>query len=285
MLFARICILGKGKIMALWPKEDIMQALKLDWGSMHLNLSKAADDGQCLVFLNSLGTDLRMWDAVCARLPKDWTTLRMDKRGHGLSDTAPSGYGIPDLAQDVLAAMDHARIDRAVIVGCSIGGLIAQHLALMAPERVTGLVLSNTAPMLGAADAWLARIEAIRKAGMAPMADSILPRWFGPAFLANPDAALWRTMLARTDQAGYIATCNAIAGTDITARLPEIAAPALVFAGKYDLATPPAVVEALAGALPTAELILFETTGHLPAIETPDAFAKALIRFVKRITV
>ncbi|MCA0043179.1 3-oxoadipate enol-lactonase [Celeribacter litoreus] len=257
-----------------------MYALKQDWGTMHV--SRKDGDGPALVFINSLGTDLRMWDAVCALLPSDWATLRMDKRGHGLSETAPSGYGIPDLAGDVIAAIDDAGFENVILVGCSIGGLIAQHIALMIPERVTGLVLSNTASMLGAAEGWHARIDGVRENGMAAMADGILPRWFGPKMLENADAPLWRTLLARTDAEGYIATCAAIAGTDITDRLGEIAQPALVFGGKHDLATPPEVVEALARALPRADLVMFEDTGHLPAIEAPVAFADALVKFVER---
>ena len=180
--------------------------------------------------------------------------------------------------------MDNAGLDRAVIVGCSIGGLIAQHIALMAPERVTGLVLSNTAPTLGAAEGWLSRIEIVKENGVERMADVILPRWFGPDFMVKQEAKLWRTLLARTDRAGYIATCNAIAGIDITARLGEIDAPALVIAGQHDLATPPDIVEVLVNALPRADFFKFETTGHLPAIETPGAFAGVLTKFIKRIT-
>jgi 3-oxoadipate enol-lactonase len=248
-----------------------------------MHISHKAGDGISLVFINSLGTDLRMWDNVCSHLPTNWATLRMDKRGHGLSDTAPDGYGIPELAEDVIAAMDDAGFDSAVLVGCSIGGLIAQHIALMAPEKVQGLVLSNTASMLGAAEGWHARIDGVRENGMAAMAEGILPRWFGPKMLANPNAALWRTLLARTDQDGYISTCAAIAGTDITDRLGEITQPALVFGGKHDLATPPEIVEALARNLPRADLVMFEETGHLPAIEAPEAFAGALTKFVERI--
>ncbi|SFK05425.1 3-oxoadipate enol-lactonase [Celeribacter neptunius] len=258
-----------------------MHALKRDWGTMHLH--HKGGTGPALVFINSLGTDLRMWDEVCGHLPPSWVTLRMDKRGHGLSETAPEGYGIPELAEDVIAAMDEAGPANAILIGCSIGGLIAQHVALMAPERVTGLVLSNTAPKLGPADGWHARIAAIRETGMAAMAGGVLPRWFGPKMLANPNAALWRTLLARTDQEGYIATCAAIAGTDISDRLPEITQPALVLAGKHDLATPPEVVEALARALPRADLVMFEDTGHLPAIEAPEAFTEAVMKFVERI--
>lgn len=257
-----------------------MQALKRDWGTMHLRATKG--DGTALVFINSLGTDLRMWDDVVARLPEGWSSLRMDKRGHGLSGTAPQGYGIPELAEDVLAAMDQAGLSKAVIVGCSIGGLIAQHIALMAPERVICLVLSNTAPMLGPADGWLSRIEGVRANGMAAMADGILPRWFGPDMLAAPELALWRALLARTDPEGYIATCAAIAGTDITDRLGEITQPALVIGGQHDQATPPEVVEQLAAALPRADLTMFDRAGHLPAIEQPELFARTLTNFVER---
>lgn len=259
-----------------------MQALTRNWGTMHTEYR--AGTGLPVVFVNSLGTDLRMWEAVIAALPRDWACLRMDKRGHGLSDTAAPGYGIPDLAEDVLAAMDHAGIARAVIVGCSVGGLIAQHIALMAPQRVIGLGLSNTAPMLGPADGWHTRIDGIRQNGMVAMARDVLPRWFGPQMLAHPNAALWRTLLARTDTDGYIATCQAIAGTDISARLPEITQPARVFGGQHDLATPPRVVTALADALPNADLVMFEEAGHLPAIEAPQGFADALMTFVERIT-
>ncbi len=259
-----------------------MKALARGWGTMHMNLAEGT--GAALVMINSLGTDLRMWDAVAAGLPDDWSCLRMDKRGHGLSETAPAGYGIPDLAEDVTAAMDDAGIDRAVIVGCSIGGLIAQHIALMAPDRVTGLVLSNTAPVLGSDQLWQDRIAGVRGTGLATMADGILQRWFGPEMLARPEAALWRTLLARTNAEGYIATCAAIAGTDITARLGEITQPALVIGGRHDQTTPPDVVKALAGALPRADLIVFEEAGHLPAVECPAAFTAALVNFVERIS-
>ena len=80
-----------------------MQALKRDWGTTHLRATDG--EGVALVFINSLGTDLRMWDDVVALLPAGWSNLRMDKRGHGLSSTAPRGYGIPELAVPELSAL------------------------------------------------------------------------------------------------------------------------------------------------------------------------------------
>lgn len=258
-----------------------MKALELDWGTMHVEVSHG--EGPALVFLNSLGTDLRMWDDVCARIPSNWSTLRMDKRGHGLSETGPEGHGIGDLASDVLHAMDFAAIERAVIIGCSVGGLIAQHIALMKPERVQGLVLSNTAPALGSPERWLSRINTISEAGMASVSNEIIQLWFGPAFLETAEVTLWNALLKRTDQSGYIACCRAIADADITGKVSEISCPSLVLAGQHDRATPPAVVQALAHALPRAEYQEFRTAGHLPAVEVPCLFAAALEGFVERI--
>lgn len=259
-----------------------MEALDLDWGKMHLNARKGS--GPALVFVNSLGTDLRMWDAVIQRLPKEWTCLRMDKRGHGLSDTAREPYTLSDLATDVIAAMDSADIARGVIVGCSVGGMIAQHIALMAPDRVVALVLSNTASKLGEPQSWRDRTGGILKSGMAPMADAILPRWFGPGMFKRPEADLWRNLLIRTDAQGYIATCEAIAQANVTPRLNRILQPALVIGGGHDQVTPPDTVEALAANLPRADFAMFENSGHLPAIEEPAAFAEVLSRYVERVT-
>ncbi|MEP3686228.1 MAG: 3-oxoadipate enol-lactonase [Sulfitobacter dubius] len=259
-----------------------MEALEFEWGKMHLNVRNGS--GPDLVFVNSLGTDLRMWDAVIHRLPSTWVCVRMDKRGHGLSDTAPASYSLSDLATDVIAAMDRAKITRGVIVGCSVGGLIAQQIALMAPDRVVALVLSNTASKLGAPEAWRDRAEGIRENGMGPMANAILPRWFGPEMLKRPEADLWRNLLSRTDTQGYIATCEAIAQADVTPCLSRILQPALVIGGRHDQATPPETVEALAENLPRADFAMFENSGHLPAIEEPAAFAEMLTRYVERVT-
>lgn len=258
-----------------------MDALQCDWGGMHVDLQPGT--APALVMCNSLGTDLRMWDGVLASLPQGRSCLRMDKRGHGLSDRAPGPYGLSDLAGDVLAAMDHAGQERAVILGCSIGGLIALHLALMAPDRVLALVLSNTAPKLGTPEMWAARTRGVEERGMEAMSAEIIPRWFGPDMLNRSEARLWHNLLQRTDPQGYVAACEAIAGADVTARLGEITQPALVVGGRHDKTTPPETVLHLKAALPCADFVLFERSGHLPAIEEPAAFAGILNEFMERV--
>lgn len=256
-----------------------MRALTRPWGTLHLRVDGAPDCGTPWVFLNSLGTDLRMWEAVLPFLPRG-VALRLDFRGHGLSAVAPAPFGIADLVDDVLAAMDACGLARARIVGCSVGGLVAQRLARTAPERVAALVLSNTAPRIGTPEAWAERVATVEAGGMSAIADAIIARWFGPPMHDRPEAALWRAMLERTPAAGYAALCHAIAAEDLTAEVGAIDRPCLVIAGGADGATPPAQVRALAEAVPGAAFVEIAEAGHLPAVETPEAFARALSSFI-----
>lgn len=259
-----------------------MPAIAMTWGVMHYTEQGQPVAGRpSVVFLNSLGTDVRMWDAVLPYLADGTHVLRLDKRGHGLSETASGNVDIAGLADDVRDLMDDRGVTRAIIVGCSVGGLIAQTIALAAPSLVAGLVLSNTAPKLGAAQMWEDRIAAIEAGGMGPMAAPIIDRWFGPEFRASADVAPWRVLLAHTDVQGYIALCRAIAGADITDLVGQIETPALVIGGTYDQTTPPATVQALADALPNASFHLIEGAGHIPAIEAPQAFGPLMKEFIE----
>lgn len=257
-----------------------MQSLTRPWGTMHVEAEDRPGD-RTFVFLNSLGTDLRMWDRALRLLPPAGRAIRMDFRGHGLSATSDRAYGIADLVDDVLAALEANAVERAVVVGCSVGGLVAQRLALQAPERVSALVLSNTAARLGTADAWQERIARIEAQGLAAVSDDILERWFGPRMQARADFGLWRTMLERIPAAGYVDLCRAIAGEDLRAEVGGISVPCLVLAGSEDRATPSEQVRGLAAALPNASFHEFSGAGHLPAIEQPEAFVERLSDFIE----
>lgn len=262
-----------------------MLAMPMSWGTLHVSADRREDaPGVAALFVNSLGTDLRMWDGALRHIDGIDLALRFDTRGHGLSTCSDASYSIADLAGDALAVLDRFSVEKAFVIGCSVGGLVAQMLALAAPDRVRALVLSNTAAKLGDRDAWEQRIADIRAKGMPAMASGILPRWFGPDFLNGESAALWRTMLARTDAEGYIELCRAIASADLSARTKDIAVPALAIGGTEDGATPIAQVEALARGIPNADFTIFENAGHLPAVEIPEAFGRAVSRFIERTT-
>ncbi|MBL8581836.1 MAG: alpha/beta fold hydrolase, partial [Rhizobiaceae bacterium] len=132
-------------------------------------------DGTVIAFANSLGTDLRVWDLVVQRLPADWRLIRYDKRGHGLSE-ATSHVSMLDEAGDLAALLGHLSVSRCVVVGLSVGGMIAQQLAAIRPDLVSAMVLSNTGHKIGTQESWNSRIADVREGGIGAIADTILER-------------------------------------------------------------------------------------------------------------
>ena len=120
------------------------------------------DAGSTLVFSNSLGTDMRIWMDVARVFQETMRVVRYDKRGHGMSDAPDAPYTLEDHVDDLDAILEHLKVDNAIVVGVSVGGMIAQGLALKSPHRVRGLVLCDTAAKIGTSEAWDERIAAIR---------------------------------------------------------------------------------------------------------------------------
>ncbi|MDC0739315.1 3-oxoadipate enol-lactonase [Cognatishimia sp. SS12] len=254
-------------------------------GSVHLHWSEAGDAaGTPVVFINSLGTDLRLWDGVLPHLAPGLRVLRFDKRGHGLSSCPPAPYALADLVADTEALLEARGIRNCILVGCSIGGMMAQTLAARRPDLVSALVLTNTASKIGDAASWQARIAAIKADGLASIAEGVMARWFSAAFRATPELALWQTMLSRTPLEGYIGCCSAIAGADLTALSAQLDLPVLVIAGGQDAASPPETVRAMAEAIPGADFKLIEHVGHLPSVEAPEALAEILNTFIQEVS-
>lgn len=254
-----------------------MSVLLRPWGHLHYRL-RGPEVGLPVVLLNSLGTDLRMWEGVADRLP-NLRTIGMDKRGHGLSATPESDWTLDDLAGDVSALMDHLGLARALIAGCSIGGMIAQRVATLSPNRVAGLFLSNTAMKVGTDESWAARIDGVRKHGLRGLAPQIMERWFSSAFRATAEAQAWQTMLMHGDDEGYIGTCRVLASADLRATSPAIACPVLVLGGSADASTPPDLVRTTAAKIAGARAEILEGSGHIPAIDNPDETAHLLAEF------
>ncbi len=232
--------------------------------------------GPPVVFANSLGSDLRIWDAL--PLP-GYRVVRYDLRGHGLSDAPKGAFGIDDHADDLAALIDHLGAGPCALVGLSVGGMIVQRLAARFPERARAIVLCATAARIGTPAMWAGRIEAVRHGGLAPIADAILERWFTARFRAErpDDLAGWRNMLVRTPAIAYAATCAAIRDADLAAGAAAIRAPCLCVAGAEDVSTPPELVRATAALITDARFETIAGAAHLPCIEQPDRLS-ALIR-------
>ena len=255
-----------------------MQALSRPFGALHLQVSGPAT-GPAVVFSNSLGTDLRLWDAVLPFFPVGLRLVRYDKRGHGLSQGL--GSRIEDHRDDAIAVIESLGAGPVVFVGLSIGGMIGQALASHRPDLVCALVLSNTAARMGTAESWQARIAAVQNHGLSSIGDAVMERWFAPAFRARPEMALWRQMLINTPAAGYGAACQALAAADLTEATSALRFPTLVIAGAQDGASPPDLVRATADLIPGAHFHLMPGVGHLPCVEDPKAWAALVLPFVK----
>lgn len=241
-------------------------------------------DAPALVFSNSLGTDLRVWDALIPHLPRGLRLVRYDKRGHGLSAAPPGPYSVETLADDAAALIRHLDLRRPVFVGLSIGGLIGQSLALRHPDLLAGLVISNSAAKIGEAAMWQDRIVTIRADGLASIASATMERWFSPAFRARRQDAPWSRMLERQPQDGYVACCQAIADADLRGAVPGLTLPVQLIAGAYDGATPPEIVRDTADLIPAARFALIEDAAHIPCVETPAAHAAIITDFLKEIS-
>lgn len=253
-----------------------MRAVNVNGIDLHYSLINQGRP-ETLVFINSLGTDFRIWDDLITHFPQ-YCILRYDKRGHGLSDCPPGPYRLEDHIDDLSALLTALNIDRASLVGVSVGGMIALGLAAREPERIENLVLSNTSYQIGTADIWNDRIEAVKSGGTAGLVDAVMDRWFSRQYqLDNPQTmALWRNMLAQSPDEGYAGTCAAIRDADLSAQCAHIQCKTLCISGSEDGATAPAVVEALADRINEADYTVIDGAGHLPGIEQPQTVARLI---------
>lgn len=259
-----------------------MPTLTLDDGlALHYRLD-GAPDGPALLFSNSLGTDLSMWDAQVDVLSETFQIVRYDIRGHGGSGVPAGPATLERLGRDLLALLDQLQLARAHLCGLSLGGLTAQWLAVHHPERVNKLVLSNTAARIGSVASWEARIASVEAGGMAAIADAVLARFFSPSFrVAQPETVdRYKASLLATDPTGYTACCAALRDADLRPLVGGIAAPTLVVGGALDEATTPAQAAELHRAIRAGELAVLEGASHLANVERPDSFTGLLRRFL-----
>jgi 3-oxoadipate enol-lactonase len=239
--------------------------------------------GPAVVFANSLGTDLRLWDDIVPLLPPGLRVVRYDMRGHGQSDVPDAPYTMGQLVSDAEAVCDAFELRYVLFVGLSVGGMVAQGLAIKRPDLVRALVLSNTAAKIGNPKLWQDRIAAVQSKGLDAMADEVMKRWFSPTFYASPAMHAWRDMLVATPLAGYVGICHAIAGTDFYTPTSGLRIPTLGIAGSDDGATPPDLVRETIDLIPGSQFALMRRVGHLPCAEDPTAYAALLNQFIRDI--
>ncbi len=237
------------------------------------NLGKPA-----LVFINSLGTDSRIWNSVINTLGSRYHIITLDKRGHGLSGPVSGQCTMRQYAEDISALLDHLDIHKTYVCGISIGGMIAQELYHLNPDRILGMVLSNTGLKIGDDETWNARINGIRASGLPSLAKGVMERWFSSGYLQEKqdEISAYQRMFSSTSPEGYIAACEALRDTDLRDKAGSINIPVTCIASDGDISTPVQMVTELSDALPNSNLVTIAGAGHLPCIEKSEMFAHIL---------
>lgn len=232
-------------------------------------------DAPPVLLLHSIGTNLHVFDPQAAALARTHRVIRMDLRGHGLSGVTDAPGTMARHAQDALALLDALGIARAHVVGLSIGGRIAQQMAAEAPERVASLVLMDTAAEFPPPEGWQQRIDIVASQGMAGLVDTVMARWVVDASLASAQGL--RRMLLATDPRGYAASAAALRDARAAEVAGRVTCPTTVIVGDRDIATPPAMAEALRDMIPGAKLVAIPEAAHIPTLECAEPVTAALL--------
>ena len=242
-------------------------------------------DGPPLLLIHGLGYARWGWEPVADRLAERFRVLLFDNRGIGESEAPPGPYTAAAMAEDAAQVLDEAGAERAHVVGTSLGGMVAQELALAHPERVDRLVLACTTP--GGAGAFPLPQRTLALIAEAPsLAPEVALRRFVENALADdaPEELVGRIYAHRLasppDPDGWQAQAAAGASFDALDRIGDIGAPTLILHGTDDGVVDARNAALLAERIPDARVRLFEGRGHLFFWEDPDGFVSAVEEFL-----
>jgi 3-oxoadipate enol-lactonase len=245
-------------------------------------------DGKPILLGHSLLCDGRMWDRVVPALTKRHRVLNVDFRGHRHS-SARAPYSFDDLVDDWLAILDAEKIDRAALVGLSMGGMTAMRVALKAPARVSAMVILDSS---AAAEPWKQRVQyrimaetLVRLGPVKPLIGRAMSLLVG-ATSRREQPAIVRELTARADEQDPLGLYHAgravFRRKTIEPELGKIRAPTLVLCGTEDVATTPERNQRIAAGIPGTALVMLPKVGHLSALEAPDAVAREIIGHLDR---
>lgn len=246
-----------------------------------------------IVLVNSLMTNLTMWDSVVPALAARFNILSYDQRGHGSSAIPAKACTIPELADDIAFLLDSLAIKKAyAVIGVSQGGATALSFAQRHPERYEKLVACDTQPSTPAANvaAWDERIALARSNGMAELAAATVPRWYGEGSQATADCRSRTTdMIKSTPVEGFAAGAAALQSYDlikdgiVQTFARNTSAKHLLLAGEADGKLPEtlqAFTTKLTQAGATAQFTSIPRAGHLPMCDNPEAWLKPVLKFL-----
>jgi len=243
-------------------------------------------DAPALIFSNSLGSDLSMWQAQADHFKNDYRIVRYDHRGHGGSAVPEGPYSFEDLSMDVVALMDALGIERAHFAGLSMGGMTALGLALDHADRLLSCTSCNCVAGYSpeGIKVWDERIAAISANGLEPVLETTISRWFTqPTIDSRPDEMdAIRKMIMATTVEGYLACCGALKKLNYLERLSTIATPTLFISGTHDMGAPAAAMRDMHERVDGSSYVELDAA-HVSNVERPAEFNRALGDFLQSV--
>jgi 3-oxoadipate enol-lactonase len=245
------------------------------------------ESAPAVVLGHALGANSHIWGYQLPLLTAKFRVLVYDLPGHGESDPPIGSDSFDDFANDLAALLDHARISRIALVGLSIGGMIAQHFALLHPDRLRALVLCSTGCQTNEAGkkVFEDRIAQVNEGGIETQVEGSIGRWFTPQFTnAAPATIEWvKWMYRNTSPAGFTNGCRAIQKLDTVDRLSRITVPTLLVPGELDPAFPESISRTMQSRIKDAQLEVLTAAAHIGNVERPHQFNEILFKFLAEV--
>jgi pimeloyl-ACP methyl ester carboxylesterase len=241
--------------------------------------------GPPILFVHGVGGSRQVWTGVIVRLKSEFTCISYDLRGHGESPKPALPFGLDNLVADLEWLRAQIGLDRAHVIGHSLGGMVAPAYARHYPDRVISIGLLST--VAGRSDEERTRTRAVMDAmaqeGVGPALDILVRRWFTDGFIAaHPEIVESRKRQVRKiDPKIYLNAFGIYADTEMLPWLSEIAVPTLVLTGDQDFGCSPRHNEIMADRLPNARLVVLENLRHGILLEAPDRAAQAIVQFLR----
>jgi pimeloyl-ACP methyl ester carboxylesterase len=242
--------------------------------------------GPPLFLIHGIGASRHSWDGLIRHLAPYFRCISYDLRGHGLSPTPAPPYSLDDLVDDLEALRAELGIERAHLAGHSLGGMIGPRYALRYPDRVLSLGLYSTAAFRTDDDAAKVQgvVAAMRQKGIPQVLEALKDRWFTPEFGARRPEVIERRLrqVIDTNPDVFLSVFDIYAETEMAPWLHEVTQPSLVLTGEQDGGCNPRLNQAIAEAMPNAELVILPVLRHAILLEDPDGVAVPVLDFLQR---